>query len=67
MGFETKVIRAVAEVIERDRCANFYNGTMFVDCDASEAAEIETFLLENVVNCGIVVSKVDREFAFDFV
>jgi len=66
MGFETKVLSIVADVLENDRSANFYNGSMFVDCTARQAAEIETTLLE-ILNCGIVVTPLREEFAFDFV
>lgn len=67
MGFETKVLAEVATVLERERAAYFYNGTMFVDCTVAEAVKIETALLENVVNCGIILSRVGDESAFDFV
>ena len=66
MGFETKVLSIVADVLENDRSANFYNGSMFVDCTASQAAEIETTLLD-ILSCGIIVSPCNGEFAFDFV
>jgi hypothetical protein len=66
MGFETKVLSIVADILETTRSADFYNGSMFVDCTASQAAEIETTLLE-VLSCGIIVSPLRNEFAFDFV
>ena len=67
MGFETKVLTEVATVLERERAAHFCNGTMFVDCTVAEAVKIETALLENVVTCGIILSRVGDESAFDFV
>ena len=67
MGFETKVLAGVATVLGRERAASFTNGTMFVDCTVSEAVKIETALLENVVTCGIILSRVGDESAFDFV
>jgi len=67
MGFETKVLAEVATVLGRERAASFTNGTMFVDCTVSEAVKIETALLENVVTCGIILSRVGDESAFDFV
>ena len=66
MGFETKVLSIVADILEDDRSADLYSGSMFVDCTASQAAEIETTLLE-VLSCGIIVSPLRDEFAFDFV
>ena len=67
MGFETKVLAEVATVLGRERAASFTNGTMFVDCTVSEAVKIETALLENVLTCGIILSRVGDESAFDFV
>ncbi len=65
MGFETKVLNAVAAVTADE--AYFYEGTMFVECTPRAAAAIESYLLDNfIVNCGIIVSKVGEEFAFDF-
>lgn len=64
MGFETKVLDVVSKVTADE--AYFYNGTMFVECTARAAAQIETILLQKF-NTGIIVSSVDGEFAFDFV
>ena len=44
---------------------NFYAGTMFAVCDARQAAKVETALIE-ALKCGVIVSKVGPEFAFDF-
>ena len=41
-------------------------GTLFVECDARAAAKIETALIE-AIDCGVIVSKVGHEFAFNFV
>jgi len=38
---------------------------LFVECTPREATKIETALLK-VVNCGVIVSPVAGEFAFDF-
>ena len=43
-----------------------YCGTLFVECNARAAAKIET-LLNEAMECGVIVSKVGPEFAFDFV
>ena len=45
---------------------NFYGGSMFVFCDSKQAAKIETALIE-ALKCGVIVSKVGPEYAFDFV
>lgn len=45
--------------------AVFYAGSLFVQCDSRTAAKIETALIE-VLECGVIVSKVGSEFAFDF-
>lgn len=66
MGFETKVLSIVADILENDRSAEFAYGSMFVECTASQAAKIETALSE-ILSCGIVVSPGPNEFAFDFV
>ena len=46
--------------------AEMYAGTLFVECTARDAAKIETALIEKL-KCGVIVSKVGPEFAFDFV
>ena len=56
----TEVIAAItpAEAV-------FYAGTLFVQCDSRTAAKIETALIEQL-KCGVIVSKVGPEYAFDF-
>lgn len=66
MGFEKRVLDVVAEVLKSDNSAAFTCGTLFVECTAKEAAKVETALLEATA-CGVVVSGVGTEFAFDFV
>jgi hypothetical protein len=66
MGFETKVLDIVAEVLENNNSAEFSYGSMFVDCTARQAAKIETALSE-ILNCSVVVTPGAEEFAFDFV
>ena len=46
--------------------AVFYAGSLFVTCDSLTAAKIKTALRE-ALGCGVVVSKVGPEFAFDFI
>jgi hypothetical protein len=66
MGFETVVLDAVAKVLKTDNKASFTCGTLFAECTVSEAVKIETALLK-FVNCGIIMSRVGDESAFDFV
>jgi hypothetical protein len=65
MGFEKRVLGQVAKVVGEGKAA-FTNGTLFVECTVPEAVRIETVLLE-YVDCGIILSRVGDESAFDFV
>lgn len=66
MGFEKTVLVEVAKVLKSDNKAGFTNGTLFVECSVPEAVKIETALLKKV-NCGIILSRVGSESAYDFV
>ena len=66
MGFEKTVLVEVAKVLKEDRKASFTNGTLFVECSVEQAVKIETALLKKV-NCGIILSRVGDESAYDFV
>lgn len=66
MGFEKVVLDKVANVLGEERKASFSFGTLFVECDAKQAAKIETALI-NLTRKGVIVSKTPAEFAFDFV
>lgn len=70
MSFEKVVLEKVRKVMNTTEsnnwCAEFKYGTLFVECTPKEAAKIETKLLDTL-KCGIIVSKIDEEFAFDFV
>jgi len=46
--------------------ATMYAGTLFVECSGRTAAKIETALIDEL-KCGVRVSKVGNEYAFDFV
>jgi aminopeptidase-like protein len=65
MGFEKTVLVEVAKIVA-DKKASFTNGTLFVECSIEEAVKIETSLLKNV-KCGIILSRVGDESAYDFV
>jgi hypothetical protein len=66
MSFEKVVLAAVAKVLKEERKASFTNGTLFVECTVEQAVKIETALLK-IVNCGIILSRVGNESAYDFV
>ena len=65
MGFEKRVLNVVAKVVGEGK-AEFTNGTLFVECSVPEAVRIESALLE-YVDCGIILSRVGDESAYDFV
>ena len=65
MGFEKRVLNVVAKVVGEGKAA-FTNGTLFVECTIPEAVRIESALLE-YVDCGIILSRVGDESAYDFV
>ena len=70
MAFEKVVLEKVRRVMNKTEAtswsAEFKYGTLFVECTAQQAAKIETKLLDTL-KCGIIVSNIDGEFAFDFV
>lgn len=66
MGLEKVVLAEVAKVLESDKKASFFSGTLFADCTAKEAARIETVLIKKFM-FGVIVSKSGSEFAFDLV
>ena len=66
MGFEAQVLSKVSNILGSNDKASFTYGTLFVNCSAQEAAQLETALIA-VTNGGVIVSKTPAEFAFDFV
>ena len=67
--FAGRVQLAVNAALENQAVADtaqMYAGTLFVTCNAYSAAKIETKLREQLC-CGVIVSKVGPEYAFDFV
>ena len=63
--FAAAATEAASSVVS-EPMVNFYAGSMFVKCDSRQAAKIETALIE-ALKCGVIVSKVGSEYAFDFV
>ena len=66
MGHEKLVLAEVAKVLKSEKQASFTCGTLFVECSVREAIKIETALLK-ILGCGIILSRVGDESAFDFV
>lgn len=68
MSFEKRVLTVVRKVLRElpSYEANFVNGSLFVACSVKEAVKLETALLKEL-RCGIVLSRVGDESAFDFV
>ena len=67
--FAGRVQLAVNAALENQAVADtaqMYAGTLFVTCNAYSAAKIET-QLRLQLQCGVIVSKVGPEYAFDFV
>ena len=66
MGFETKVLDIVDEVLGVQVFAKFEYGTLFVECTPREATKLES-AFNKALPCGVIVSSIEGEFAFDFV
>jgi len=66
MGFETVVLHQVAEVIQAESKACFFNGSLFVECGA-DAAEQVLAMLKEVTFYKVQQSQVGDEFVYDFV
>ena len=64
MGFETIVLENVTEVLERDHAAEFFCGTLFVDCTAREATKLETMFNE-LMGQSVIVASTPNESSFD--
>ena len=66
MIFESIVLNKVTEVLGQLDRADFYNGTLFVECNEPQARSIYHRLTREYPGC-VRVSVVDAEYAFDFV
>jgi hypothetical protein len=69
MGLEKDVLNKVANVLGTDNQACFQYGTLFVECDESQARKIFHKLSKDFGIGKIQISKSDRspEYAYDFV
>jgi hypothetical protein len=65
MSFEKSVLSVVSKTLG-DVPAGFTCGSLFVECSVPEAVKLETALLKEV-RCGIILSRVGAESAYDFV
>ena len=63
LTLQATATEAIKQITDAE--AVFYAGSLFVTCDSRTAAKIETALIEQL-KCGVIVSKVGPEFAFDF-
>lgn len=68
MSFEKRVLVVVRKVMAAvpSYSAEFVNGSLFVQCTVREAVKLETALLKEL-RCGIILSRIDGESAFDFI
>ena len=65
MGFEKRVLSVVSEVLP-EAVAEFFNGSLFVECPVADAVKLETTLLCEL-RCGIILSRAGDVSSFDFV
>ena len=65
MSFEKRVLLNVVATLGPVP-AKFTNGSLFVECTVPEAVRLETQLLKTM-QCGIILSRVGNESAFDFI
>jgi hypothetical protein len=65
MSFEKDVLVEVSGVLGNVP-ASFTCGSLFVECSIPEAIKLETALLKKL-KCGIIISRVGSETAYDFV
>ena len=67
MGFETVVLEKVAEVVDNDRMAEFFCGTLSVVCTAAEANRIARKLTKELDTRVEISADGSYGYLFDFV
>jgi hypothetical protein len=67
MGFEKQVLDVVAKVVENDRMASFFCGTLSVVCTASEANRIARKLTKELSTRVEISADGSYGYLFDFV
>jgi hypothetical protein len=67
MNFEQQVLTTVEQTLGTlVATADFFGGSLFVECTVPQAVKLKTALL-NSLDCGIIMSRVGAESAFDFI
>jgi len=66
MGFEKVVLDKVAKIVESNKLAEFYSGTLFVMCNEGEAKRIVRMLKKDFRSNISVSRAAPHEYAFDF-
>lgn len=68
MGLEKDVLAKVAKIVKSDNLAEFYAGTLFVECNEKEARSIFHKLSTDFGLGKIQISRAaPHEYSFDFV
>jgi hypothetical protein len=67
MGLEKAVLNRVEEVLGQSRRACFYNGTLFVECDAQQARKVFSTVFMEFDQKIQISGPVRGEYAIDFV
>jgi hypothetical protein len=66
MAFEKITLEIVAQVLKRERSAEFCNGTLFIDANQKEAVKVRNHL-RTECNARIQMCAVGNQFAIDFI
>lgn len=67
MNFEKKVLDILSPYLMDDELAEFYHGSLFVECDLNKGRLLFDILHDNMLDCGIIMNKCGNECAFDFI
>ena len=67
MGFETLVLNRVEEVLGQPRKACFFNGSLFVECDARQARKVFSTVFMEFDKKIQISGPVQGEYIIDFV
>jgi hypothetical protein len=67
MEFEKEVLGKVVAVLQQERKACFFNGSLFVECDEYQAREIWHKLTKFQGLGRVQIAKMGPEYVYDFV
>ena len=67
MEFEKEVLGKVVAVLQQERKASFFNGSLFVECDEYQAREIWHKLTKFLGLGRVQIAKMGPEYVYDFV